>query len=842
MQPPHASTQRDDPEAHVAAPLTDEQVAERVARGETNAVEAQTSRSFGEIFRANAFTRVNAIYLVLFLLILGTGHLIDGLFGMLIVVNSVVGMVQEVRAKRTLDRLALLSRAPARVERADGIREIPVEGIVLDDVVLIASGDQVPVDGVVLDEVGLELDESLLTGESEPVLGRPGAQVMSGSFVAAGSARFRATAVGEHAYASRLAKEASRFRKPPSQLRAGIDRILLYVTWLLVPVGVLTIVNQVFGHQQEWRDAVRGLVAALVPMVPEGLVLMTSVAMAVGVVRLGRRNCLVQDLPAIEQLARVDVVCTDKTGTLTEDGMRVSRIEFVEPGDAAAVSTASPAGRPGSPAPAGTGTGAGAPPVDEDAVAAVLATIGRAEGRPNSSMAAILEHVEGVAALPATRSIAFSSARKWAAVQTRDAGAWVLGAPDVLLAEGDASRRRAELLAEDGLRVLALARADAPLFAEGLPAGLEARALVVLDQRLRAEAPGAIAYFAEQGVGIKVISGDNAAAVGAIAEAAGVPNGRDAVDGRALAADPVGFETEVRERTAFGRVTPAQKRAMVHSLQGEGRVVAMTGDGVNDVLALKDADVGVAMGSGSPAARAVARLVLLDNSFATLPHVVAEGRRVIGNIERVATLFLTKTLYSILLAFLVAVTAVPFPFLPRHVTLIAWFTIGIPAFFLALAPNAARAQAGFVRRVLDAAVPGGIGAALAAYGAYLTARGVLGSGEAERVPTSSTAFLALIIVAFFVLVAVARPYRLWKALLVGAMIGGMLAVLLTPLGRAMFEIDLRDPVAVLIACGFGAAGIGARFLAQAVIRVVREAIERRRAANGSAVTAEPRRG
>ena len=788
------------------APLTAAQVAERISRGESNAIESRTSRSFGEIFRANAFTRVNGIYLVMLLLILGTGYFIDGLFGLLIIVNSVVGMVQEVRAKRTLDRLALLSKAPARVERAEGIAEIDVEQLVLDDVVLVAAGDQIPVDGEVLDATGLEVDESLLTGESEPVLAGAGYELKSGSFVAAGSASFRATAVGEHAYAARLAKEASEFRKPSSQLRAGIDQILKYVTWALIPVGVLTIVNQIWGRSEDWRKAVQGLVAALVPMVPEGLVLMTSVAMAVGVIRLGRRNCLVQDLPAIEQLARVDVVCTDKTGTLTEDGMRVGAVERLG--------------------------------VDDDRVDGALAGIGRAEGKPNASMAAILEHVGDAPALTAQTSIAFSSSRKWAAMQTAEAAtgaveSWVLGAPDVLLAVGDAARSRSDALASEGLRVLALARSDGALPdpeapGDGLPGGLVATALVILDQRLRAEAPGAIAYFAEQDVDIKVISGDNAAAVGAIAAEAGVPNGRDAVDARTLDPDSAHFDDEVRDRTAFGRVTPTQKRAMVHALQGDGRVVAMTGDGVNDVLALKDADVGVAMGSGSPAARAVSRIVLLDNSFATLPHVVAEGRRVIGNIERVATLFLTKTLYSILLALLVAVTAVPFPFLPRHVTLIAWFTIGIPAFFLALAPNTARAQDGFVRRVLDAAVPGGIGAALASYGAYLTARAVFGAEHAQLVLTSSTAFLALVIVAFFVLITVARPFQPWKIGLVGAMIGGMLVVILTPLGSRIFSVDLHDPRAVLIACAFGAAGIAVRFGARAVLRAIYAAVSRRR--------------
>ncbi|GAA2180355.1 cation-translocating P-type ATPase [Leucobacter tardus] len=776
-------------------PLTAAEVAERVERGEHNGIESKTSRTFADIFVANVFTRVNLIYAVLFVLVMSTGHYLDGLFGLLIIANSGIGMVQEIRAKRTLDRLALLGRILITVDREEGRQQVEPEDVVLDDLVCIAAGDQIPVDGEVIDQIGLEIDESLLTGESDPVLAQRGSLVMSGSIVTAGSGRFRATAVGANAYAQRIAQEASAFRKPASQLRAGIDKILKYVTWVLIPVGALTIWNQ-FAGGEEWRDAVRGLVAALVPLVPEGLVLMTSIAMAVGVVRLGRHHCLVQDLPAIEQLARVDTVCTDKTGTLTEDGMRVSRIEAVDGADLSEAHAAE--------------------------IAEVLATIGRVEGKPNSSMRAILEHVADAQTLTTADQIAFSSARKWAAVTREGApegrGTWVLGAPDVVFADAPNARIPVDALSETGLRVLAVASTDAPLSGAVLPESLVPEAIVVLDQRLRPEAPGTLEYFAQQQVSVKVISGDNAAAVGAIAEQAGVPEGRTAVDARTLQEDTPEFAAAVTDHTAFGRVSPTQKRAMVHALQGDGRVVAMTGDGVNDVLALKDADVGVAMGSGSPAARAVSRIVLLDNSFATLPHIVAEGRRVIGNIERVATLFLTKTLYSALLALFAVIVAVPYPFLPRHITLIAWFTIGIPAFFLALAPNTARAQDGFVRRVLSEAIPGGIGAAFASFGAYLTARAVFGVEEATRVMNSSTAFLALITVAFFVLVMVARPFRWWKSLLVACMIGGMLVVILTPLGSSLFDVDLRDWRAVTIALGFGLGGIGVRVIARRITR------------------------
>lgn len=774
-------------EAGQAVGLTTAQVRERVDRGQANTVAATTSRSWGDIVRSNAFTRVNAIYLVLLVLVLSTGHLLDGLFGLLIVVNSTVGMVQEVRAKRTLDRLAVLNRVQVTVLRAEGTVVLEPAGVVLDDLVRVAAGDQVPVDGELVDSSGLEVDESLLTGESEAVVPVAGDRVLSGSVVVAGSGTVRATGVGEQAYAARLAREASAFRRPSSELRAGIDQILRYVTWALVPVAALTIVNQLWINDQAPSDALRGMVAALVPMVPEGLVLMTSVAMAVGVIRLGRRQCLVQDLPAMEALARVDVVCFDKTGTLTEDGMRVRAVEVLDGG------------------------------LDADRVDDVLATLGAAEERPNASLRAVLEHVGDREASATEHVVPFSSARRWAAVRTTDGTTWVLGAPDVLL-PGHPAQARATEAADQGRRVLALARAAGPWSGTELPPALQASALLVLDQRVRPEAAGTLDFFARQQVAVKVISGDAPNAVAAVAEQVGVPHARAALDARDAPTDLEELADVAERTTVLGRVAPEQKRSLVRALTARGHTVAMTGDGVNDVLALKEADVGVAMGNGSPAARAVARIVLLDNSFGTLPHVVAEGRRVVANIERVATLFLSKTVYSVLLALAVALSGVPFPLLPRHVTLIAWFTIGIPAAVLALAPNHAPARTGFVRRVLTSAVPGGIGVAVAAYGAFVVARAVVGSGPDEHVRTATAAFLALVLVAFDVLVDVARPLRPWKAGLVLAMVAGMATAVLTPFGQRVFVLDPSDPAVVAVAVGAGLAGMLVRRLVRVVLR------------------------
>lgn len=736
--------------------LSDTEVAERIASGRANIVERTTSRSPWDIIRSNVFTRINAIYAILFGIVAFTGHLIDGLFGALILVNSSVGMIQEFRAKRTLDRLAIIGRVDPTVLREGERRSVPAAELVCDDVVILASGDTIIVDGPVLAAVGLEVDESMLTGESDPVLKDPGDRVLSGSYVVAGSGSFRADRVGADAFAQRLAAEARGFRPVRSELRAGIDRILKVITYVLIPVGILTIFNQLFRNNQPLDEALRGMVAALVPMVPEGLVLMTSVALAVGVIRLGKRNCLVQDLPAIEELARVDVVCTDKTGTLTENGMTLDEVR---------------------------------PLAEDGEIEDALRALGGAEERPNASIAAIIAGLPGDSAWERVGSVPFSSARKWSAGEFRDRGAWILGAPDVLLPEADPARAESEALAARGLRVLLLGRIGELPPAEEIPGTVTPAALVVLGQRVRPEARGALDYFAEQDVAVKVISGDNAASVGAVAATLGIPAAETPVDARTLPEPGEEFSDRIAAGTVFGRVNPEQKRDMVRALRAEGHGVAMTGDGVNDVLALKEANVGVAMGSGSPASRAVSRIVLLDDSFATLPHVVAEGRRVIGNIERVSTLFLTKTVYSILLAMITVIAAVPFPFLPRHITIIAWFTIGIPAFLLSLAPNTERARPGFVGRVLRIAIPAGAWIAAATMTTFLvTFDRHAALGEAQ-VQASTSALITVLAVALWVLAAVARPYVPWKVLLVAAMAGAVTLLLVTPWGGKIFQLD-----------------------------------------------------
>jgi cation-transporting P-type ATPase E len=737
--------------------LRADEVRDRVARGLVNDVPDRPSRTLGQIARANVLTRFNAILGVLLVVILVVGPLQDALFGLVLLSNTAVGIVQEWRAKRSLDRLALLTAPVARVVRDGAAREVAVNEVVLDDVLEVGPGDQVVVDGVVLVTTGLEVDESLLSGESEPADKAPGDEVLSGSFVAAGTGLFRATRVGREAYAKALIEEAQRFTLVRSDLRAGIDRILRAVTWVMAPVAALLIFSQLVRNETV-ADAVRGSVAGVGSMVPEGLVLLTSVAFAVGVVRLGRRRVLVQELPAIESLARVDVVCVDKTGTLTEGEMVVADVEAV---------------------------------ADDLPVEEALGAIAAADAHPNPSLRAVAAGVPRPDGWAVADSVAFSSARKWSAFAFVDHGAWVLGAPDVVLdgARADVARR-AEHHADSGRRVLLLASSASGLRGEHLPVGLEPAALVVLEERIRPDAAATLRYFADQEVAVKVMSGDHPRTVAAVAERLGLAGAAGAVDARTLPEDGEALAEVAEGASVFGRVTPQQKRAMVAALQSRGHVVAMTGDGVNDVLALKDADVGVAMGSGSAAARGVARLVLLDNTFDVLPTVVSEGRRVIANIERVANLFLTKTVYATLLALAVGVARVPFPFYPRHLTVVSTLTIGVPAFFLALAPNPRRARPGFVGRVLRFAAPAGVIAAVATFAAYALTRG---HSSVDLREARTTATVVLFSVGLWVLAILARPATAARRLLVGCMGGAFLAVLTIPALRRFFELDPPSP-------------------------------------------------
>jgi cation-transporting ATPase E len=748
--------------------LTAGQVAERIAAGKVNVVPEGPSRTTKTILRDNILTRFNLILSVLLVIILIVAPPQDALFGAVMVINAGIGIIQELRAKRTLDRLALLS-APKTTAIRDGVKvEIANHEVVLDDLLSLVPGDQVIVDGEVVETNGLEINESLLTGESDPIPKQPGDACRSGSFVVAGSGAFRATRVGADSYAARLATEAKQFKITRSELRVGIDWILLAVSWALIPTGIVLIWSQM-ALDEGIREAAQGTVAGLVAMVPQGLVLLTSMAFAVAVVRLGRRNVLVQELPAVEGLARVDTVCLDKTGTLTEGELRVLDVEVLD---------------------------------REIDVASILAAWSAVEATPNATMQAVARQYSTAPGWTILRSVPFSSDRKWSAVGFAGHGTWVLGAPEIVAGSDVAVLHSAERHAADGKRVLALAGTDEALTSGTLPGGLRPAAVVVLGDRVRPEAAATIEYFARQNVAIKVISGDgdHPSTVSAIAARVGVLNPGNVVDARELPEDPNRLAEVMERGSVFGRVQPHQKRAMVRALQRRGHTVAMTGDGVNDVLALKEADIGVAMGNGSEASRAVAQVILLDSSFASLPEVVAEGRRVIANIERVANLFVTKTVYAVLLAVAVAIAVLPFPFLPRHLTLVGSITIGIPGFFLALEPTARRARRGFVARVMRFAVPVGTVAALSTFGAY-------GLAQIEDVgleESRTMATLVLVSVGLFALTVVCRPLTTGRKWLIWSMAGLYALTLVWDFPRDFYALDLPRAIVFFAAIGIAA--------------------------------------
>jgi cation-transporting ATPase E len=755
------------------AGLTAAQVADRISRGEVNDVPAAPTRSVAQIVRANIFTRFNAILGAMLAVILVVGPIQDALFGFVLIANAAIGIVQELRAKRTLDRLTVLTAPRARVIRDGDVLELAVAEVVMDDVLDVAAGAEFVVDGVVTFSASMEVDESLLTGESDTVDKVSGDQVLSGSFVVAGSGRYRATKVGRQAYAVQLAQDARRFTLTSSELRAGIDKILTYVTFAIVPTAALLFVSQ-FRASDDWREAMSGAVAGTVAMVPEGLVLLTSLAFGVAVVRLARRRVLVQELAAVEGLARVDVLCIDKTGTLTRGVLSVDDVDLIAPDD-------------------GSGR------VDD-----VLAALAAADTAPNATTLAIRERFANDPGWSAVTTVPFSSARKWSAGEFADHGAWVLGAPDILLSSIDGHRSvrdRVSELSERGSRVVLLARVDA-LGTDGTLGELTPSALVILADQLRPDAADTLRYFDEQDVTVKVISGDDPRTVGAIARRLGLPDADEPVDARTLSEDPDELAGELEAHAVFGRVTPQQKRAMVRALQSHGHTVAMTGDGVNDALALKDADIGVAMGSGSDATRAVAQIVLLDSSFDALPSVVAEGRRVLGNIERTSGLYLNKTVYAMLISLAIGVVGFVFPFLPRHLTLIGALTIGIPSFFLALAPNTERFRPGFVERVLRFAVPTGTLAAIATLLAYSLARDEPGVTLLEA---QTTAVMVLTWIGLLVLTILSAPLTRARVALIWSMAGLFVLTLALPLTRTFFALD--PPPLIVWLAGFGIAAI-----------------------------------
>ena len=755
-----------------ATGLTPKEVVQRIESGQSNAVKTSTSRSVQDIVRANVFTLFNGIIFAAMVLVLITGSWRDAVFGFVIIINTGIGIVTELRAKRTLDRLSILVASEFLVHRDGRDVEVPHNEIVLDDLLWIRAGEQVPADGQIIQTWGLELDESMLTGESRTVRHKVGEQVYSGATAVSGMALVKVNAVGSHSYAATLTAQAKVYKKTVSDLNKGINTILKFMTFLVVPLCILLILSQVHTvggwgtalSTGEWRQAVVSAVAGVVGMIPEGLVLLTSLNFAVAAMRLARHNTLVQELESVETLARVDALNLDKTGTITDGGIAFNRLVMLGSANAAA----------------------------EQAATQSLYDCCNEE-QPNGTGQAVLAGLkaQGYGAGAVESRVPFSSARKWSAVR-KSGETWYMGAPEVIISalEGDYSSvlQRVNEYANDGNRVLLVARSTAPLSPRsGLRGAVEGAnvsddpqldpkaepvALVLCSEKIREDAERTLAWFREQGVRCRVISGDNPVTVGAIARRVKLTGDHEpvAMDARELPEDVNELARVLENVDVLGRVLPDQKKAIVKALHTQNHVVAMTGDGVNDALAIKEADLGIAMGNAAPATKAVAQVVLVDSKFSHLPDVVARGRQVMANMERVASLFLVKTVYSALISLGVVLTQIPYPYLPRHITYIGALTIGMPAFILALAPNTRRYIPGFLKRVVTFALPGGIATALSVLLAAWVLPPVMGwnvTGDAADLSAlRATSAIILFAMGVFVLARVARPLNGWRGVLV----------------------------------------------------------------------------
>ena len=702
--------------------LTAAEAEERVQSGRVNGDETVRTKTFGQILFTNLVTPFNILNLILAVLILLVHSPRNALFMGVIVCNAVIGTVQEIRAKKLIDRLSLIAAPKAHVIRDGRTLEIPVSGIVLDDLMELKAGMQVCADCRLLSGEP-EVDESMITGESDPVEKEPGGELLSGSFIVSGSCLARVIRVGGDNYAAKITKQAKYLKRPASEIMISVNRLIKAIGFLLIPVGTALFIKQHLFLGQDIRKAVVSTVAALVGMIPEGLVLLTSVVLAVSVIRLGRRQALVQELYSIEMLARVDVLCLDKTGTITEGRMQVRAWE-----------------------PLSGHT--------EEELQRKACGLVQAIGDTNPTARAVLESGAAPAAWTVIRTIPFSSARKFSAVFTEEAGALYLGAPGYVAKNTLPEETAAQIgaVAAQGERVLLLAQTG-DVTAEHPEDDAEVIGFVRITDVIRSSAPETLAYFKEQGVELKVISGDAPETVSAIAARAGLSGAENYVDATTLAGEAE-TKAAASRYTVFGRVKPEQKLWLIQALKAEGHTVAMTGDGVNDVMALRESDCSIAMAAGSDAARNVSQIVLLNSDFASMPHIVAEGRRSINNLQRSAALFLTKTGFSTLIALIFLFLAAPYPLQPIQFTLISGLTIGIPSFVLALEPNRELVRGHFLPNVLRKALPGSFTDVTAVV--LLTVLSL--SAELPHAEMSSMSTLAVAFVGFLVLFKVCVPF------------------------------------------------------------------------------------
>lgn len=746
--------------------LTQEQVDQVIRQGKTNNSKTTSSRSYKDIFRENIFTPFNFLLggLAIVVGLLGVSP-INMLFFIAMLANLLIGIGQEIKAKLTLDKLAITMAPRAIVIRDGQDKNILTSHIVEGDLIKLKRGDQIAVDGQIIASNMLQVNESLLTGEAEPVSKKIKQEVLSGSFVVSGNGIMRATKVGEQAYAAELARKAKQFRRASSELIEATNIILKWIAKAMVIIAPVLIIGQIANGRNDIKQAILHAVAALVGMIPEGLVLLTSTAFMIAIVRLARQRMVVQQLPAVETLARTDYILLDKTGTLTDGTMHCYKIIENEPTS-----------------------------LDTKKVLATMA----ARDKEAPTNRAISDFIGGKKLFKIDNEVPFDSSRKWSSV-TINEHVFILGAPEIILD----SKKRAlykdiEKYTKQGSRVLVLVETKDSVTIDSIPVKLDSKviAIIVIQEKIRETAADTLAYFKKQAVNIKVISGDSVDTVAAIAKKVGLET--SSFDARRLpdfSKEPDKFADIIKKHGVFGRVLPEQKQEIVKALQMNGAVVAMTGDGVNDALALKQADLGIAMENGSDATKAVASVVLLDSEFSGLPRLLLEGRRVVANIERVANLFIIKNVYVAILALMTSLFGFVYPFLPAQMTVISTLSIGIPAFFLAFAPNKRIYKPGFLKRVLHFAVPTGAIIAMTMFIGYIW----LNQTESSLMIIGTSISMIVMLIGVTVLMILAHPWNIWKLALIASCLGAYIGYLVTPITAKIFSLQFEPRTFYIIA-------------------------------------------
>ena len=739
--------------------LSNEEVKERIRLGKVNYDTTTPSKSIKQILVENTFTLFNFINLVLGIAIILVGSYKNLLFLGVVICNTLISTVQEIRAKKIVDKLSVISSSKVKVIRDGKKKEIKIDDIVLDDVIMYELGNQIVVDSKVI-EGECEVNESFITGEAKTIYKKEGDTVLSGSFVVSGSAKAMVIHVGLDNYTSVISRDAKQMKKEiNSEIMRSLNKIVKYVSIALVPIGILLLLRQFSIVDNTMENAVVTVVAAVVGMIPEGLILLVSTVLAISVLRLSKYNVLVQDLYALETLARVDTLCLDKTGTITEGKMEITDVIPLD--------------------------NHGINEVDE-----VLEIISTNLDDKNPTFSAINEKYGNSSKVKALKKLPFSSDRKYSGITLKNES-YIMGAPEIVLRENIKNyQKKIDALSSEN-RVLVLVKTEV-LKGSDLPNDVIPLALILIRDKIRKEAISTIGYFMDNDVNIKIISGDNVSTVTNIARAVGI-DVTGSFDARNITQD-TDLNLVVEENTVFGRVRPEQKRQIISSLKSNGHVVAMTGDGVNDVLALKESDCGVAMSDGADAARNVSELVLLDSNFDSMPKIVKEGRRTINNVERSATLFLSKTIYASLLALLFLFINYTYPFIPIQMTLINSLTIGIPAFILALEPNKTRVKGKFFINVISKAIPSGVTTVVNILILVFIA-------SLLNFPSGQTSTCAVIITAYtavLLIYRISKPLNLLRKSLLFLISVIFITVLLTPVGRSVFSLEWLSPNSLLI--------------------------------------------